>query len=413
MTERTASSLGLGGRDAVEAVLARICEHAWGQAAETTARLEAAGFGPGRWPDWAGLATLPVLDKRSVAAMQQAAPPLGGLGASKSGPGCLFLSTGDIMEPDLPAAEARLAAYFLRCGLAAQDVVLNGFSYHLTPAGLLFHGALLRIGCRVLPAGPQNADAALALAARARVTGFVGIAGHLKLLLTRAEELGLQVGRDLPLRMAFAGGEPFGGPIRQELVARHGIACFDFYGSADLGVVAGERAGQDGFELLDGVVAEVVDPVTGARLPPGEAGHLVVSVDNPNYPLLRLGTGDIAALTADSPPRLLGPFGRVDGSARVRGVLLYERQVKAALATHPAIKGGWVEVGRQGGRDGLVAALMVEPAGDWAAARGAFEAGFRAACRLSVDAVVATPADAKLDGVALRDLRAGSPKADA
>jgi len=385
-----------------DATLASICGHAWSRAAAATARLAGAGFGPGRWPDWAGLAILPVLDKQVLATLQQAKPPLGGFGTGEAG--SLFLSTGGIMEPDLPAAEERLARYFQCCGLTPGDVVLNGFSYHLTPAGLLFHGALRRVGCCVLPAGPQNPDAVLSLAMRAGVTGFVGIAGHLKLLLTRAEELALQVGRDLPLRLAFAGGEPFGGPIRQELVARHGVACFDYYGSADLGVVAGETAGQDGFELFDGVVAEVLDPLTHERLPAGETGHLVLSVDNPTYPLLRLGTGDLAALTPGPRPRLLGPFGRVDSSARVRGLLLYERQVKEALASHPAIRGGWVEVDRQNGRDGLAATLLVDPAA-WDAAQVAFQGAFQAACRLSVDTVVpasgATP-----DGPALRDLRA-------
>jgi len=388
-------------RRRAEAVIAEICAHAWDRATEPTARLRAAGFDPGWWPDWDGLATIPVLQKSTVTSLQTAAPPLGGMAAATEGAGCLFLSTGDIMEPDLPAAEARLAAFFRRSGLTADDVVLNGFSYHLTPAGLLFHNALLQIGCRVLPAGPQNADAALTLAVRAGVTGFVGIAGHLKLLLTRAEERGLRVGADLPLRIAFAGGEPFGGPIRAALTERHGVACFDYYGSADLGVVAGECPGQPGFALFDGVVAEILDPQTGARLPDGAAGHLVLSVDNPNYPMLRLGTGDIAAIGADG--NLLGPYGRVDSSARVRGLLLYERQVQQALGAHPAIKSGQVVVSRSDGRDGLVATLVVAPEGDWLAATAAFQAAFQAACRMSVDSIV--PAEVALEGPALRDLR--------
>ena len=280
------------------AVIASICAHAWDRAEEPTARLREAGFVPGNWPDWAALAALPVLDKSKLATLQEAAPPFGGTAPPTTGSGCLFLSPGDIMEPDLPAAEARLAAFFRRSGLGPDDVVLNGFSYHLTPAGLLFHNALLQAGCRVLPAGPQNTDAALTLAARAGATGFVGITSHLKLLFARAEERGM----DLKLRIAFAGGEPFGGPIRAELAARHGVTCLDFYGSADLGVVAGERAGQPGFVLFHGVVAEILDPATNTRLSAGEPGHLVLSVDNPNYPMLRLGTGDIAALAPDGTP---------------------------------------------------------------------------------------------------------------
>ncbi len=385
--------------ESAETVLSRICEHAWQRAPHTTARLRAAGFAPGRWPDWNSLRLLPVLDKKTLSCLQQSDPPLGGLDAGQSGPRSLFLSTGDIMEPDFPAAEQRLAAWFRRCGLQASDVVLNGFSYHLTPAGLLFHGALLRVGCTVLPAGPQNLEAALALAARARITGFTGIAGHLKLLVQRAEELGLQVGRDLPLRIAFAGGEPFGGPIREALVAR-GIACLDFYGTADIGVVAGETADEEGFALLEGVVAEVLDPPTGERLDDGEPGHLVISVDNENYPLLRLGTGDIAALSRG---RIFGPYGRVDNSARVRGLLLYDRQVQQALAAHPSIGGGWIEIFRRNGRDGIMATLACT--GDFAAAHDAFASAFKASCRLSVDQIVCAAEGAATDGPILRDQR--------
>jgi phenylacetate-CoA ligase len=385
---------------AADTILSRICEHAWQRAPQTTARLSAAGFAPGRWPDWYTATRIPVLDKKALATLQQSDPPLGGFCGQDCGPRSLFLSTGDVMEPALPAAELRLADWFRSCGLEKSDVVLNGFSYHLTPAGLLFHGALLRVGCTVLPAGPQNLDAALALAARSRITGFTGIAGHLKLLVQRGEELGFQVGRDLPLRLAFAGGEPFGGPIRQDLVARHGIRCFDFYGTADVGVVAGETAGQDGFALLDGVVAEVLDPHTGERLDDGDPGHLVLSVDNENYPLLRLGTGDVAVL---SKGRLLGPYGRIDNSARVRGLLLYERQVQQALAAHPSITGGCVEINRRDGRDGIVATLVCSS--EFPAAAESFAAAFRAACRLSVDQIF--QADDAIDGPVLRDRRFG------
>jgi phenylacetate-CoA ligase len=386
--------------ESAETVLSRICKHAWQHAPHTTARLRAAGFEPGRWPDWNTLTRVKLLDKKSFCTLQQSNPPLGGIDTGHTGPRSLFLSTGDIMEPDLPAAEQRLAAWFRHCGLKKSDVVLNGFSYHLTPAGLLFHGALLRAGCTVLPVGPQNLEAALTLAVRARITGFTGIAGHLKLLIQRAEELGFRVGHELPLRIAFAGGEPFGGPIREALVANHGIACFDFYGTADVGVVAGETAGEEGFSLLEGVVAEVLDPHTGERLDDGEPGHLVLSVDNENFPLLRLGTGDIAALLRG---RLMGPYGRVDNSARVRGLLLYDRQIRQALSAHPAITGGWVEITRRGGRDGIVATLAC--GSDFSAAENAFAAAFRASCRLSVDRIIWVSEGAATDGPILRDQR--------
>jgi len=393
--------------DPRDAVIARICARAWSGSAPTVARLRDAGFGPDRWPDWAGLASVAPLDKRDIPALQRAAPPLGGLDAPREGAGCLFLSAGGFMEPDMPAAEARLADFFRASGLNADDVVLNGFSYHLTPAGLLFHNALLRVGCRVLPGGPQNTEQVLELAHRGRATAFTGISGHLKFLVDRAMQTGLRIGEAIPLRIAFAGGEPFGGPIREELTTRFGIACFDYYGTADLGVVAGERADAEGLELLPGVVAEVLDIATGARLPDGETGHLVLSVDNPNYPMLRLATGDLAALAPGAPRRMLGPFGRVDASARVRGLLLHEAQVRRALAAHPAISAGYVEVSRVDGRDLLAAALVIAADGAFPAADAAFRARFPELCRLSLDSVHQV---AEAAGPLVRDLRPHAEK---
>ncbi len=379
------------------AVLARICAAAWGRAPGTEARLKRAGFAPGHWPDWDGLAAIAVLDKSALAARQLAAPPLGGLDAAP--PGALFLSTGGTMEPDLPEAEQRLADFMQASGLAAGDVVLNGFSYHLTPAGLLFHAALRRLGCRVLPVGPQNTDAALELAQRAGATGFVGITGHLAHLLARAAESGIT----LKLRLAFAGGEPFGGPIRAELAARHGIVCHDFYGTADVGIVAG-GAGADGLPLFRDVVAEILDPETSQRLPDGETGQLVLSVANAGYPVLRLGTGDLAALMPGPPPRLLGPFGRVDASARVRGLLLHEPAMRAALAAHPAIRAGWAEITRDRGRDEITVLLDLAPNSDRAAAEAAFRARFLALCRLTPDHVAPAPPNG-VAGPVIRDRR--------
>ncbi len=355
---------------------------------EAAERLRRAGFGPGRWPDGEDMTRVAVLGKPALAAAQHAAPPLA---MGDVAGNCLFLSTGGTMEPDLPAAERRLAAFMRGCGLGAGDVVINGFSYHLTPAGLLFHNALLLAGCRVLPCGPQNTDATLELARRSGASGFVGIAGHLRILLTRAAELG-----EAPrLRVALAGGEPFGAPLRAELTARFGVACFDYYGTADVGVVAG---GSDGaLALFDGVIAEIVDPANGCRLPAGEAGQLVLSVDNPDYPMLRLATGDLATLSNDG-RSIRALLGRVDASARVRGLLLHEGAVREALAVHPAIAGGWIEVTRPDGRDRLTAFLVT----DSEAASAAFAARFAALCRLTLDAILPAGVAA---GPAVRDCR--------
>jgi phenylacetate-CoA ligase len=151
----------------------------------------------------------------------------------------------------------------------------------------------------------------------------------------------------------------------------------------------------------------VLDITTGARLPDGETGHLVLSVDNPTYTMLRLATGDLAALAPGEPRRMLGPFGRVDASARVRGLLLHEAQVRRALGAHAALAAGYIEVSRVDGRDLLSAALVVTPDGEFAAVESAFRARFPELCRLSLDSVHQV---AEAAGPLVRDLRPHAEK---
>lgn len=391
MSERQRQSTTCDDRDGV---VARVCAGAWRRSDNVTARLVEAGFGDGRWPGFEQLAAVPLLHKKDLHARQEAAPPLGGLaGCTPEEIDTLFYSPGGIAEPRMPSAEARLAQGLAAMGFGPGDRVLNGFSYHFTPAGLLFHFALRALACTVLPVGPQNGEAAVELAARARATGFVGITSHLKRLVRLAEEDGHSVGpgNDIPLKVAAAGAEPFGAEIRWELHEGYGIAGYDIYGSGDLGIVAAERPDAEGLVLLDGVVAEVLDPESGVRLPDGTPGHLVLTVDNPAYPLLRFGTGDISIILPEPAPddrqRIAGVLDRIDDALRVRGMLLYGAQVAEALKAHPAIEAGWVEVTRAEGRDGLAAYLTVSDDTARGEAERTFAERFQALCRLRLDSV--------------------------
>ncbi len=389
-------------RPADAAWVAALCEGAWTRCAPLRERLSGAGFGPGRWPNWEQLARVPILDKRSLHPQQEAVPPLGALAPEGLAPEVLFFSPGGICEPYLPSAERRLATAMSALGFGPGDVVLNGFNYHFTPAGLLFHGALRRAGCTVLAAGPHNTDTSVVFARHAAANGFVGISSHLKQITDRARQGGLGVGpgRELPLARALAGGEPYGSPIRQEL-AGLGVQCHDVYGSGDLGIVAVECGTPFVLRLLEGVLAEVVDPASGVRLAAGEVGHLLLTVNNPEYPLVRFGTGDLARLPGDGRLEIVG---RLDASARVRGMLLYPAQVQAAVAAHPAIATAFVLVDRKDDRDVLEAVLLVRDEGARAEAEKAFAARFHETGRLSIDRFVA-PGTAPADGPAVRDLR--------
>ncbi|HEX7435268.1 MAG TPA: hypothetical protein VF308_01060 [Caldimonas sp.] len=163
-------------------------EHA-GRVPEIAARLARAGIDTSALPDDAALAMLPLLHKSALRELQSAAPPWGGMLADGFTPTALFMSSGGVVEPLVPRMVERLAELLRTAGFGPSHTVLNGFNYHVTPAGLLFHEALVRAGCTVLPARPQNTATVVDYAQALGANAFVGIASHLKILFEQQPAL--------------------------------------------------------------------------------------------------------------------------------------------------------------------------------------------------------------------------------
>ena len=118
------------------------------------------GIDPADITSRAALARLPVLRKSDLPALHKASPPFGGLVTGPSGSfGRLFTSPGPIFEPEpIHADPWRGARALFAAGFRPGDVVLNTFSYHLTPGGFIFDGSARALGCAVIPAGPGNTE---------------------------------------------------------------------------------------------------------------------------------------------------------------------------------------------------------------------------------------------------------------
>ena len=363
---------------------------------EMAARLTRAGIAAGELLDAAQLERVPLLRKSSLRELQSALPPWGGLLADGFHPEACFTSPGGIVEPLVPRMVERLAEMLMQVGFGSEHIVLNGFGYHYTPAGLLFHGALIRAGCTVLPAGPQNTGVQAEFAQALGANAFVGIASHLKILFDQQPALAI--------RLAMAGAEPHVEALRAALLASRGVRCFDMYGFAEAGVVAVSCAQAGALHLHADTVAEVVDPGSGERLPEGSPGELVVSLDNPGFPLLRFATGDLVridpAVCACGRSGVLRVLGRADQSARVKGMLLHQSQLRQFLGDAGA-SACRVVVTREADRDCI--AVTVRPVGG-AIDPQALEAGFREACRLRADRIEVDP-DLVADSCVIDDQR--------
>jgi phenylacetate-CoA ligase len=299
----------------------------------------------------AALARLPVTRKNELLERQQAErahDPFGGFATigwgavARAGRGArrVFQSPGPIYEPEGHAADYwRMARALHAAGFRAGDLVHNSFSYHLTPAGAMMETGAQAIGCTVFPGGVGNTELQLQAMAELRPDAYVGTPSFLRILLAKADETGVA----LPsLKKASVGGEAFPPALRDQLAAR-GIAAYQSYGTADLGLIAYETAAREGLVLGEDVIVEIVRPGTGDPVADGEVGELVVTTLNPDYPLIRFGTGDLSAIlpgpcpTGRTAPRIRGWLGRADQTAKVRGMFVHPSQVAEVLRRHPEV----------------------------------------------------------------------------
>lgn len=299
----------------------------------------------------AQLARLPVTRKPELLARQQAARAAGACGAqaafggfatSAFGPEMarVFASPGALYEPEASRRDYwRMARALHAAGFRRGELIHNSFSYHLVPAGAMLEGGAHALGCTVFPGGTGQTEQQLQALADLRPAGFTGTPGFLRILLEKAEQNAVA----LPfLSKALLSGEALPEALRDWFGAR-GVAAFQCYASADLGLIAYETGARSGLVLDEDLLLEIVRPGSGEPLPEGEVGEVVVTTLNPDYPLIRFGTGDLSAIlpgpcpTGRSNTRITGWLGRADQSTKVRGMFVHPAQIGAIARRFPQL----------------------------------------------------------------------------
>ncbi len=258
------------------------------------------GIDPAGVASRAALAGLPVLRKAELPALHRTAPPFGGFVPGLPGSfGRLFTSPGPIFEPEpLHADPWRGARALFAAGFRPGDVVLNTFSYHLTPGGFIFDASARALGCAVIPAGPGNTEAQFELIEAYRPVGYSGTPDFLKILLDAAATAGRDVSS---IRRALVSGAAFPPSLQEEIKAR-GIDAYQAFGTADLGLIAFETPAREGMVVNEDLILEIVRPGSGDPVDEGDVGEIVVTSLDPDHPWIRLALGDLtAALPGASP----------------------------------------------------------------------------------------------------------------
>lgn len=379
--------------DRLTLLAARIAE-ATTHAPALARRLHEAGLRPDDLAQPGGLDRLPILTKDDLMRQQQDDPPFAGfLACPVAEVAHVFVSPGPIMEPVLAddAGGMGMDRMFAAAGIGPDDVALNTWSYHLVPAGLLFDRGLRATGATVVPSGPGQTDSQVTLIDALRATVFVGSSVYFETVADAyARTHGATAGR-WSLRHAFLVGEP--GKTwphrRASLESAHGVQVHTGYGTADLGLVGYDISGSGGYRVNPDRLVQICDPVTGVALKTGEVGQVVVSTLARGWPMIRFGTGDLAAALEtgeDGFVTLLGPVsGRVGSGVKVREIFIYPHhlaQLSRELSDGTEAR---ARITREGGRDVITIELTGPrlPEDDITAA-------FRRLTRLGVDRLVWT-----------------------
>ncbi len=379
--------------------IAQLIRHFYQRAPGFARRLEAAGLSPEDIRTEADLAKIPVLRKESLVEVQAQDPPFGGLLAVPLNHlKRIFQSPGPIYDPEGLAPDYWRWAEALRAaGFGPEDVVLNAFAYHLTPAGAMFEEGLRAVGCTIIPGGVGQQELQIRAMHDLGVTGYVGLPSYLLALLKRAREMGLT----LQVRKAFVTAEPLPPSLRQELheygveVVRQG------YGTAECGNLGYECEYEDGWHIPEGVLVQICDINTGQPLPPGQVGEIVVTLFQREYALIRFGTGDLSMLNTEpcpcgrSSPRLMGWRGRVGDAVKVRGLFVHPHQLQKMMERFPEVERWQAVVHREAHVDRMT--LKIVAPGAPATLDDALQQAAREALklRITVERVETLPEDAK------------------
>ena len=349
------------------------------------------------------LPSLPVLRKSELSEKQTRGNVLGGYSNKKSFEFAhVFQSPGPIYEPGGISHDWwRIGRFLHALDIGKGDIVHNCFSYHLTPAGMIFENGARAVGAAVVPAGVGQTELQVRAAVDIGSNVYTGTPDYLKIILDKADELG----ESLSFNRAAVGGGALFPSLRQEYSDR-GIVCRQNYATADLGNVAYESEALDGMIVDEGVVLEIVTPGTGNPVPVGEVGEVVVTSLNADYPLIRFATGDLSAFMPGMSScgrtnvRIKGWMGRADQTTKIKGLFVRPEQVADLVSSHKDIQRARIVATREGEMDVMTVKIETENNDT-----DAFNSSIVSTLKLKGNVELVSPGSLPRDGVIIEDLR--------
>lgn len=354
--------------------------------------------------DKTALAALPVLRKADLVAVPGQPPAFRDfISMPPAKIDHIFQSPGPIFEIGMRRADWwRFGRAVKAVGIGAGDIVQNCFSYHFTPAGVMFESAAQAVGATVVPAGTGQTELQAHSISQLGVTAYAGTPDYLLSILEKADEMGLD---SSSVKYACVSAGPLFPQLRAAYDAR-GIYCRQCYGTADVGMIAYESQLTDGMIIDEGVIVEIVTPGTGTPVGEGEIGEVVVTSFNKDMPMIRFATGDLSAYMAGQSPcgrtnqRIVGWRGRADQAAKVKGMFVRPEQVAQFVDRVDTVSKLRLTISHDGSKDVLTAQIEAS-SGDEAAFAQVFQDIFKLRASIEIVPVGSLPKD----GIVIDDNR--------
>lgn len=246
-------------------------------------------------------------------------------------------------EKDLDTWSESLARGMTSFGMSRNDLIQNSHGYGLFTGGLGVHHAAAKIGAAVLPTSTGNTERQIQLMRDLPVTAFAGTPSYLFHIADACDRMGVDMRRDLKVKRAIAGGEPWSESMRVKIQERTGIRVHNCYGASEIyGPCFLECEKQAGAHVwADICYMEILDE-NGDQCAEGERGEMVVTMlQKEAFPLIRYKIGDISALDWEkcecgrTHPRLMRLSGRTDDMLVVRGVNVFPSQIESVIGEIP------------------------------------------------------------------------------
>jgi phenylacetate-CoA ligase len=275
--------------------------------------------------------------------------PFGMLAVSKEQVVRLHTSSGTTGKPkaiffskkDVDRAAELIARCLIMTGIKKDDVLQNMMTYGLFTGALVMHYGAEKVGVLVIPAGPGNTKRQIALMQDFKTTTLHLTPSYALYLASVMGNEGMVPKRDLSLRRAYLGSEPYSEETRNKIEKFFGIDVYNSYGLSEMNGpgVAFECAEKNGMHLWeDNFIMELIDPDTGEKVPEGEKGELVLTtLCREAMPILRYRTRDIVTIIPGkckcgrTHRRISRIIGRSDDMIIIRGVNIFPQQIERVL----------------------------------------------------------------------------------